>query len=176
LIERCRVLIYSLLGERAHSCRELLGFRNGQTRAHNISVTLLADLLCMFDAREAFVMRHKMYFIESQMGSDPCENLFGELAAVAGYNPTAKVARESLQRVEDELACRINPRNKLKPRKKRKRPHTALLQMQRRVEWNSGQGCPSLGRCSHSFCCCCTVFMVVFHYSYSTIAHGGSRI
>ena len=122
-------MFYSLLGERAHSCKELLGSRNGQARAHNISITLLADMLCMFDAREAFVIEHNMYPMESQLGSDPCENVFGEIAAVCGFNPTAKLARESLQKIEDELACRINPRNRMKERKKRKRRHTQVRKM-----------------------------------------------
>ena len=112
--------------------------RDSSKTINKVSVRLIADMLCMIDAREAGITRTNTYLNEQAMSSDPAENRFGTLVGLAGYSPTAAVTISNLQKIEDEAQRSWNPKHTLLESRRKKR-HTPLQKHSRRAEWNSGQ-------------------------------------
>ena len=137
-IQRARHLLYSLHGTAAHDVTSVLAARAGGKLHHGISVTLIADILAMLDARDSFVIKEKVHGQEMVMGSDPCENFFNVLTGQAGYSPTMKDATAKMQGVEDESTRRFDTRHTL-PNSGRSKRHMPQMRRMRRRDWNSGR-------------------------------------
>ena len=60
-IQRDRHLLYSMQGTATHDVTSVLAARGGEKLHHGISVTLIADILAMLDARDSFVIKEKVH-------------------------------------------------------------------------------------------------------------------